>query len=110
MQGGEDPDNRSDFPGGFPGDQHDAFTPQGRTPEEEDVFAHVQALLKLRQRHAALRTGVQKHVAIGDKYYAFTRESDGERLLIVFHNANSAESVAFDLTGTSIEDAKARRH
>ena len=43
MPGGEDPDNRHDFPGGFPGDQNDAFTSAGRTPEQQDVFAHVQS-------------------------------------------------------------------
>lgn len=106
MGGGDDPDNRQDFPGGFPGDQHDAFTRAGRTPEEQDVYSHVQTLLKLRAEHPALRTGVQKHVSVGDKYYAFTREVDGERLLIVFHNGDAPENVTLDLANTSITDAK----
>ena len=106
IPGGEDPDNRRDFPGGFPGDKNNAFTQAGRTPEQQDVFAHTQALLKLRHDHPALRTGAQKHVAVADKYYAFTRETNGERLLIVFHNSDAAETVKFDLTGTSIADAK----
>ena len=33
MPGGEDPDNRHDFPGGFAGDAHNAFTKAGRTAE-----------------------------------------------------------------------------
>ena len=105
MTGGDDPDNRHDFPGGFPGDQHNAFTPAGRTPEEQDIYAHVQALLKLRQAHAALRTGVQKHVAVADNYYAFTRETDGERLLIVFHNRDTAENITLDFADTSLSNA-----
>ena len=36
----------------------------------------------------------------------FTRETDGERLLIVFHNADPSETVNLDLAGTSIADAK----
>jgi neopullulanase len=106
MAGGDDPDNRHDFPGGFPGDQHNAFTQAGRTPEEQDVYAHVEGLLKLRQEHAALRRGVQKHVAVSDNYYAFTRETDGERLLIVFHNRDTAETVTLDFTDTSLANAK----
>lgn len=106
LPGGEDPDNRRDFPGGFPGDTNDAFTEAGRTPEQQDIFAHTQALLKLRREHPALSTGVQKHVAVGDKYYAFTRETDGERLLIVFHNADAAENLTLDLNGTAIAHAK----
>jgi neopullulanase len=105
MTGGDDPDNRHDFPGGFPGDQHNAFTQAGRALEEQDIFAHVQSLLKLRQEHAALRRGVQKHVAVADKYYAFTREGDGERLLIVFNNGDT-ENITLDLNDTSIADAK----
>ena len=105
MAGGDDPDNRHNFPGGFPGDHHDAFTQTGRTLDEQDVFSHVQSLLKLRAEHEPLRTGAQKHVAVADKYYAFTRESAGERLLIVFHSGDAPESVTFDLANTSIADA-----
>jgi glycosidase len=107
MTGGDDPDNRHDFPGGFPGDQHSAFTQAGRTPEEQDIYAHVQSLLKLRKEHAALRTGVQKHVAVADNYYAFTRETGGERLLIVFHNKDATESNALDFSDTSLANAEA---
>ncbi len=31
MQGGNDPDNRRDFPGGWAGDAHNAFEASGRT-------------------------------------------------------------------------------
>ena len=37
---------------------------RGRTPEEQDVYAHVQGLLKLRREHPALRVGGQKHVVV----------------------------------------------
>ncbi len=107
LPGGEDPDNRRDFPGGFPGDPHNAFTQAGRTPEQQGIFVHTQTLLKLRQQHAALRRGKQEHVAIDDKYYAFTRETDGDRLLIVFHNEQKPERLNIDLAGTSISEAQA---
>jgi glycosidase len=106
MPGGEDPDNRHDFPGGFPGDQHNAFAQSGRSPEEQDVYAHVQALLKLRREHPALRTGEEKHVVVTDDYYLFTRETAGERLLIAFYKGDSAKSVTVDLADTTIANAK----
>src|SRR5208337_724031 len=105
MPGGDDPDNRRDFPGGFPGDQHNAFTPGGRTPEEQNVFAHVQGLLNLRREHPALRLGGQKHVVVADDYYVFTRETADERLLVVFYKGESPKSLSVDLTGTSISNA-----
>ncbi|MFZ1134084.1 MAG: alpha-amylase family glycosyl hydrolase [Candidatus Korobacteraceae bacterium] len=106
MPGGEDPDNRRDFPGGFPGDPHDAFTQTGRTPEEQDVYSHLQGLLKLRREHPALRVGEQKHVVVTDDYYIFTRETAGERLLMVFYKGDAAKSITVDLTDTSIANAK----
>jgi glycosidase len=48
MTGGEDPENRHDFPGGFPGDSHDAFSQTGRTATEQDLFAWISGMLALR--------------------------------------------------------------
>ncbi len=106
MTGGDDPDNRKDFPGGFPGDQHNAFTRDGRTPEEQDLYQHVQGLLKLRREHPALRVGNQKHVVVTDDYYVFTRETSGERLMVVFYKGDAAKNVTLDLADTTIADAK----
>jgi glycosidase len=106
MAGGEDPDNRRDFPGGFPGDPHSAFSQAGRTPEEQDVYAHVQGLLTLRRKHPALREGIQKHVIVTDDYYLFTREASGQRLLVAFYKGEAPKTIDVDLTGTSIANAK----
>jgi glycosidase len=104
--GGEDPDNRRDFPGGFPGDQRNAFTQAGRTPDEQDVYAHVQALLKLRREHPALRVGELRHVVVSDDYYVFTRETNDERLMVVFYKGDADQSITVDLTDTTIANAK----
>ncbi len=106
MPGGEDPDNRRDFPGGFPGDQRNAFAQGGRTPEEQDVYAHVQGLMKMRHEHPALRVGGQKHIVVTDDYYVFTRETSGERLMVVFYKGDTSKSVAVDLVDTTIANAR----
>ena len=106
LPGGGDPDNRRDFPGGFPGDMRNAFTPAGRTPEQQDVFAYVTSLLALRQKHAALRTGQQRHIGWDESYYAFVRELPGEKLLVVYNNAPSARDLKIPLAGTSLEAAR----
>lgn len=106
MAGHDDPDDRHDFPGGFPGDKQNAFTQEGRTPQQQEIYAHLQALLKLRRDHPALREGVQKHVVVADDYYLFTRETAGERLLIAFYKGPAPRSLSVGLTGTSIADAK----
>jgi glycosidase len=105
MPGGNDPDNRRDFPGGFPGDPRNAFTASGRSSDQQDVFAYVQALLTLRKNHPALRTGKQWHIGWDANYYAFLRESREEKLLVVYNNA--AKTVALDilLENTPLETA-----
>jgi glycosidase len=109
MPGGEDPDNRRDFPGGFPGDARNAFTQAGRTPDEQDIFSYVQAMLQLRAAHPALRTGRQWHIGWDDTYYAFLRESGEERLLVVFNNAASARELSIPLADTPLENARSMR-
>src|ERR1700733_3925756 len=106
MPGGNDPDNRRDFPGGFPGDPHNAFTAGGRTAEQQDVFAYVQALLALRQSHAALRTGKQWHIGWGDTYYAFLRELPEEKLVVVYNNASKAQTLDIPVENTPLETAQ----
>jgi neopullulanase len=112
MSGGDDPDNRRDFPGGFPGDKRDAFTSEGRTPEEQGVFAHVRELLRLRQEHPALRGGELIHIFADDQVFAFVRQHaaapDGpaEQLLVVMNNADQPKTIELNIRNTPI--AKAR--
>jgi len=87
MPGGGDPDNRRDFPGGWPGDAPGAFRKEGRTGEQERIFAAVQKLLALRREHAALRSGRLFHLFSDDESYVFLRQTDDERLVVVFNNA-----------------------
>jgi glycosidase len=105
MPGGADPDNRRDFPGGFPGDPRNAFTASGRTPEQQDVFAYVQLLLALRKNHAALRTGRQWHIGWDDTYYAFVRELPEEKLLVVYNNAPKTVALNIPVENTPLETA-----
>ncbi len=105
LPGGDDPDNRRDFPGGFPGDPHNAFTAAGRTPEQQDVFAYVQSLLALRKQHPALRTGKQWHIGWDDNYYAFLRDLPEEKLLVVYNNATTTRSIEIPTGDTPLESA-----
>jgi glycosidase len=109
MPGGDDPDNRRDFPGGFPGDPHNAFTAGGRTAEQQDVFAYVKALLALRQSHAALRTGKQWHIGWDDTYYAFLRELPEEKLLVVYNNAPKTQTLDIPVENTPLGTAQQLR-
>ncbi len=100
MSGGTDPDNRRDFPGGWPGDDHNAFTREGRTPEQQAIFEYVQTLLRLRHEHVALQEGRLWHLASDDSSYIFLRESRDEKLVIAFNNGPSSKTVNVSLEDT----------
>jgi glycosidase len=73
MPGGGDPDNRRDFPGGWPGDPRNAFESSGRTPGEQSVWMHVQRLLRLRAERPDLRRGATKHLFAGEQTFVYRR-------------------------------------
>jgi glycosidase len=88
MTGGDDPDNRHDFPGGWTGDAQNAFTQQGRTPEQQQVFAYLQSMIALRKEHAALRDGHQWTIGAAEKYFVYLRDDGKDKVLVVFNEGD----------------------
>jgi neopullulanase len=89
MTGGNDPDNRHDFPGGFSQDKpdqdksdqskeakSDAFTQSGRTETEQSMESWVSSLLQLRAHTPALQTGQLAVLSADDHTLAFVRGAD----------------------------------
>jgi glycosidase len=93
MVGSGDPDNRRDFPGGWPDDAKNAFTAAGRSPRQEEIFSYVQTLLRLRRQHRALQSGSLTHVASDEVSYSFLRATEEERVLVVFNNSHQVHTV-----------------
>lgn len=104
MTGGDDPDNRHDFPGGWPGDKQNAFEASGRTAEQQEVYAYVKSLLALRKEHSALREGKQWTIGTDANYYAYLRDDGQERVLAIF--SKKAGPVEIPLSDTPMASAK----
>lgn len=107
MTGGGDPDNRHDFPGGWIGDKNDAFTEAGRTREQQEIFSYVQSLLRIRREHAALRTGRLWHLASDESAYVCFRETEEERVVVAFNNADRPRELHVPLVDTPAQGAAA---
>lgn len=73
MPGGGDPDNRRDFPGGWPGDPRNAFDASGRTPQEQALHTHVQRLLRLRAQRPDLRRAPMENLQVGEQTWVYRR-------------------------------------
>jgi len=95
MKGGDDPDNRRDFPGGWKEDARNAFEATGRTAEEQEVFGYVQKLLALRAKIPALRNGRFMDLAVMEKTWVFAR---GDEAVIVMNNGDAASDVEVPFT------------
>jgi neopullulanase len=100
MPGGGDPDNRRDFPGGWSEDSKNAFTENGRTTEQQQVFSFVKNLLGVRREHPALSEGSQWNLLSDDSGLVFLRESDEERVLVAFNLSKSMRELRVPVSET----------
>jgi glycosidase len=64
---------RKDFPGGFPGDKQNAFTAEGRTPEQNEMFNWLSALLHWRNGNETIIRGYQTQFIPWKGVYVVTR-------------------------------------
>jgi glycosidase len=89
LPGGNDPDNRRDFPGGWREDPRNAFDASGRTDVEQSVWSHVQTLLKVRAERADLRTGHIENLSVGDQAWVYRRG----RTVVAINNGTAPATV-----------------
>ncbi|REE01666.1 glycoside hydrolase family 13 protein [Marinoscillum furvescens] len=93
---GEHGDLREDFPGGWTGDERNAFTAEGRTEEENEAFDHLRILLNWRQTSEAVASGTLKHFVPHDNVYVYSRESASQKIVVFVNNSNEPRSVSLD--------------
>jgi len=108
MKGGNDPDNRRDFPGGWPGDPRNAFEASGRTADEQAVFQHLQRLTAVRAENQCLRRGRMENLFASDQQWAYARIGDRETAVVVLNNDRSPAQVTFAVPlpdGLELRDA-----
>ena len=96
MRGGNEPDNRRDFPGGWRGDAHDAFAREKRTAEEADVFDYVRSLARLRAELEPLRVGKLVNLSAGEQIYAYGRYTDSAGVVVVLNTGSKETILDFD--------------
>ena len=89
LPGGNDPDNRRDFPGGWASDPRNAFESTGRTAVQQAVHGHVQKLLRLRAERPELRRAPTEHLYVSDQQYVYRRG----RTVVAINNDTTAVDV-----------------
>ncbi len=79
---------RRDFPGGFPGDARNAFTREGRTEAENDMFDFTSRLLHWRQTSDCVIRGEQKQFIPRNGVYVVARQYGGRTVMTVINGQN----------------------
>ncbi len=76
---------RKDFPGGFPGDERNAFTAEGRTKEENTMFDWTSKLLHWRQGNEVITKGTQKQFIPYNGIYVLARQYNGKTVMTIIN-------------------------
>lgn len=85
---------RKDFPGGFPGDKHNAFTAEGRTRAENAMFTWLSRLLHWRQGNDVIIKGKQTQFTPYNGIYVIARQYGGKTVLTVVNGTKKAAAMA----------------
>lgn len=85
--GGHHPNVRKDVPGGWAGDATNAFTRQGRTAEQNDMYDFMKKLMDWRRREEVIHNGKLVHYIPEDNVYVYFRSNE-EKTIVVAINAN----------------------
>jgi glycosidase len=99
MTGPDEPTTRADFPGGFAGDKRNAFTLEGRSREQRDLFAYIRKLAHLHTELEPLRRGDFVNLYVSTQQYAYARTTDRDAVVVVFNNDNRTAEIQFDVDG-----------
>lgn len=87
---GDKPDGnlRKDFPGGWQTDARSAFSDQGRTAQENELFNYVSTILQWRKEATEIHYGALTHFQPINNVYVYFRYSDDHRTMVIINNSN----------------------
>ena len=84
---------RKDFPGGWAGDKHNAFTAEGRTQAENQMFNWLSNLLHWRQGNEVITKGKQTQFCPQKGVYVIARQYKGKNVMTVINGKNEANEL-----------------
>ncbi len=108
LMGGKDHGTiRGEFRGGFPGDQNSAFTADGRTTQENEIFTYLRQLLHVRKTYPVLASGEFVHYPPVNEGYVYLRTRGKESLLIVVNNKAEQQTISLAQVRPRLGNARA---
>ena len=84
---------RCDYPGGWTGDKHNAFTAEGRTKAENDMFNWMSRLLHWRQGNEVITKGSQTQFCTHKGIYVIARQYNGKNVMTIINGKREANEL-----------------
>jgi len=78
--------HRFDFPGGWSTDKRNAFTTEGRTNAENEVFEYLKILLNYRKHNTVLQNGFMKQFVPENGIYVSFRYNNEKTIMVIANN------------------------
>ncbi|WP_258100353.1 glycoside hydrolase family 13 protein [Marinoscillum pacificum] len=103
---GDHGDLREDYPGGWEGDEQNAFDFEQLTADQQIAFDHLRKLMNYRKASKALQIGSLVHFMPRDNVYVYKRAFEGEEVLVILSNNNEEVELALDRFAEVIGDHK----
>jgi glycosidase len=89
-----DAEVRRDFPGGFPGDGVDKFSPAERSAAETDYFNFLRKVANYRKTSSAIVKGKTLQYQAQNGVYVYFRYSSGQRIMCVLNPSDKSAEIS----------------
>ena len=106
MTGPDEPTARADFPGGFPGDKHNAFVKEGRNQKEQDLFEYVRKVARLHTELEPLQRGELVNLYVSTQQYAYARKSRAGVVIIAINNDTKAATIEIEVAQLGLGEGR----
>jgi glycosidase len=97
---------RPDYPGGWPGDARDAFTAEGRTPDEQAWWAKLRRLVRFRWEHPALMAAPLEQSIPQNGRYWMAHRTESETVTVYVNRSDQTWIIASDRPGFNVALAR----
>ena len=97
---------RKDFPGGWADDKQNAFTAEGRTKAQNDMFRWTSRLLHWRQGNEVITKGTQTQFCTHKGIYVVARQYKGKSVMTVINGKKEAAELDVKRYAEIIGDAQ----
>ena len=87
---------RQGFPGGWKHHDHNAFTEEGRTKQENWYYHFTQNLLQWRKTNEAVHFGKLTHFCIQNGVYAYARRYNGKTVFVLLNGTSKPQTISME--------------